>query len=332
MKIIVDAFGGDNAPVEIVKGAVAAINNSPDVTVVLTGKQKEIEAILSECVFNNKQIEIIDCSDVITNDDVPTVAIKEKTQSSLVVAIDRLKSDDEIKALVSAGSTGAVLAGSLLRLGRINGIKRPALAPLLPTIMQGHVMLVDCGANVDCKPEYLCQFAVMGTAYMKYVYGIENPKVGLLSNGTEDKKGNELTKAAFQLLKETPNIHFVGNIEARDNLSGKVDVIVCDGFAGNIALKASEGVSELVFSCMKEEIYKSALCKFGAMLMKPALRRVKKRMDYNQAGGAIFLGVEKIVIKSHGSSRSVAICNSILQAKAMADAGIIEHIKAAVSK
>ena len=237
MKVVVDIYGGDNAPKEIVKGCVQALKENRGFDLVLVGKANEIADLLKEQTVEMSRVEIVDAPDVITNDDVPTTAIRTKKESSLVVALDRVKNDEECIGMVSAGSTGAVLTGSFLKIGRIKGISRPALAPLLPTVDGGNVLLIDCGANVDCKPAMLAQFALMGNAYAKAILNKENPRVALMSNGTEDKKGNELTKEAFGLIKELP-VNFVGNMEARDLLSGDFDVVVCDGFWGNVALKS----------------------------------------------------------------------------------------------
>lgn len=332
MKIVVDAFGGDYSPHEIIDGGILALEKDPELEVVFTGKEKIIRELSSGYTGDKSRIEIIDCSDVITNDDSPTAAIKEKTDSSLVKAFEALKSRDDIVGLVSAGNTGAVLTGSLLKIGRIKGIKRPGLAPIFPTVTGGNVLLIDGGANVDCKSDYLVQFAVMGSEYMKLFYHIENPKVGLLSNGAEDKKGNELTKETFLRLKEMKEIHFIGNVEGRDVLTGNCDVVVADGFAGNVVLKTCEGVSNAIFKLLKKEIYASFRTKLGGALLKPAFRNLSNTMDYNKKGGAVFLGVEKIVLKAHGSTKAEAFSNAVLQAEAMYKAGIIDSIKKAAEK
>ncbi len=253
MKIVVDVYGGDYAPSEILKGAVMALNCEKPISLVLTGKEEEIKKELALLACDMSRVEILNADEVITNDDVPTAAIKNKKNSSLVVALNALKAREDIVGLVSAGSTGAVLAGGIFLLGRIKGVSRPALAPLLPTVTDGNVLLIDCGANVDCKPVNLVDFAVMGSEYMKCVCGVESPRVALLSNGVEDKKGNELNKEAFPLLKAA-DINFVGNMEARDCLSGNYDVLVTDGFAGNIALKSLEGSAVSILSVLKSEI------------------------------------------------------------------------------
>ncbi|MEG1581598.1 MAG: phosphate acyltransferase PlsX [Clostridia bacterium] len=328
MKIVVDAFGGDNAPREIVGGVITAVNLHDDIEVVLTGDKTKIEFELKHFGYTGNKIEICNASEVITNDDIPTLAIKNKKGSSLVVALDMLKNNDDIVGLVSAGSTGAVLAGGLLRIGRLEGVIRPALSPILPTINNGKTLLIDCGANVDSKASYLVQFAVMGSSYMKVMYNMKNPRVALLSNGTEDKKGNELNHEAFELLKETKSINFIGNMEARDILSGNYDVIVTDGFAGNIGLKASEGAIQFVLKQIKTEIYGGGIrSKLGALLLKPVFNKLKSKLDYSQHGGSPFLGIKKLIIKSHGSSKASSIYESIIQIKKLSEGKLIDGIK-----
>ncbi len=332
MKIALDAFGGDNAPYEIVAGGIKALEREGDIELLLTGDEGKIREILKNFVYDEKRVEIINCTEVITNDEAPTVAIRNKKDSSLVVALDALKKREDVSGLVSAGSTGAVLAGGLLRVGRIKGISRPALSPSLPTIKGGNVILTDCGANVDCKPVNLVHFAIMGSLYAKAVYQTENPKVALLSNGTEDKKGNELCHETFPLLKECKYINFIGNMEARDILSGEADVVVTDGFAGNVALKGMEGAIGSVLSLLKGGIKSSFKAKIGYLFMKKVFKGLKGTLDYNSKGGAPFLGIEKAIIKSHGSSKAESIACSVLQAAKMARSGLCEKIKEQVSE
>lgn len=326
MKIVVDIYGGDNAPDEIVKGCMLALDGRSDFSVVMTGQKGEIERCLANYPKTDR-VEVIDATEVITNEDVPTVAIRAKKNSSLVVAFDKVKSDSDCIGMVSAGSTGAVLTGAFLKIGRIQGIIRPALSPLIPTVDGKEVLLIDCGANVDCKPQMLVQFAQMGTAYMKCVKNIAFPRVALLSNGTEDKKGNEFVHECFALLKQEQGINFVGNMEARDIMSGNYDVVVTDGFYGNIALKAIEGTAGAMMKIIKKEITADFVSKIGALLSKKAFKRVKNTMDYNQKGGAPFIGVEKIVIKAHGSSKAQSICGAIYQVLQMNESHLIENIK-----
>ncbi|MBQ9790352.1 MAG: phosphate acyltransferase PlsX [Clostridia bacterium] len=329
MKIIVDAFGGDNAPVEIVKGAVEAVKKLSDVELILTGDEQAIKNILKDEKYDGNRIQIVHAPDVISNDESPTMAIKQKKESSLVVGLDMLKNDESIVGMVSAGSTGAVLAGGLLRVGRIKGILRPALAPLLPNLKGGKTLLIDCGANMDCKPQYLEQFACLGSEYMRNMFGIESPRVAIISVGVEDKKGNAQVHETFELLKNNPNVNFVGNMEARDMLSGDFDVLVADGYVGNVALKATEGAFETIMSVLKSEIMASGLKgKIGGALLKNAFKRIKERMDYTSVGGSPFLGVQKILIKSHGSSKAKTIVAAIEQVKTIHEAGVVDKIKA----
>lgn len=327
MKIIVDGFGGDNAPEAIVEGVILAIEKYDDVNIVLTGDENKLKELVNG--RDKGRIEYIHTTEIITNDDVPTEAIKTKKDSSLVKALDYLKSAEDCVGFVSAGSTGAVLTGATVRVGRIRGITRPALCPILPTVTGGHVLLIDCGANADCKAPMLVQFAVMGTAYAKAVLGKENPRVALLSNGTEDKKGNEMTHEAFGLLKECESINFVGNMEAREILSGDYDVVVSDGFSGNVALKSCEGTAITVLKLLKQGIMEGGLrAKLGYLLLKPVFKKLKKVLDYGESGGAALLGLIKPVIKSHGASKATSICASIGQVRDMHNGEIIEKIKA----
>lgn len=328
MKIVLDAFGGDNAPGAIVRGGVAALAEFPDFGIIFTGKKDEIEKILDDCCAPRlrERIEIIDCDECITNDESPTAAIRQKKNSSLVVGMRALKERDDVQAFVSAGSTGAILTGGVLILGRIKGISRPSLAPILPTVTDGNVILIDCGANADCKPVNLVHFAVMGSNYMKSVHGIKNPRVALLSNGTEDHKGNMLTQETFGILKNIECINFTGNMEARDILSGNYDVVVADGFNGNVALKSLEGMSGAMVKLIKRGIKESFTAKIGALFMKKVFASLKAKLDYTSAGGAIFLGVNGVVIKAHGSSKEDAIKGAVLQARSAVSDKVVENI------
>lgn len=331
MKIVIDIFGGDNAPVEIVKGCVEAMEERPELEMIMTGDEAQIKAELDKYKLDPARVEIVDAKEVITNDDVPTTAIRKKKDSSLVKALDIVKNRADVVGMISAGSTGAVLSGAIFNVGRIEGVSRPALAPILPTKKGTEVCLVDCGANVDCRPEYLVQFALMGISYMRAVYGIENPRVGLVSVGVEDHKGNELTKEVFTRLKALP-INFMGNMEARDALTGEYDVLVCDGFVGNVLLKSVEGTAGVVMSMIKKEIMSSASAKFGALFMKKAFKHLKYDMDYNTKGGAPFLGIEKIIVKAHGASNDVAIRAAVMQVMKMADGNLVQNIKNELKK
>ncbi len=331
MKIVVDAFGGDNAPVEIIKGCVNALNNYSELNVVLCGDDSRINAELKNYKVDLNRITVIHAPDVISNDESPTMAIKTKKQSSLVVAFDTLKQDDGVIGLVSAGSTGAVLTGGVLKIGRMQNVLRPALAPLLPTVTGGEVCLIDCGANVDCTPEFLAQFAVMGVSYMKTIKGIKDPRVALVSVGVEDHKGNAQSKATFELLKQLP-INFVGNMEARDALSGDYDVLVCDGFVGNVLLKSVEGTALMVMKLLKNAVMESGSAKFGYLFMKKAFKKLKGAMDYNSKGGSPFLGANKLIVKAHGSSNAVSIEACIKQVIEMHKSGLIESLKSQINE
>ncbi|MCL2630917.1 MAG: phosphate acyltransferase PlsX [Firmicutes bacterium] len=328
MKIILDAFGGDNSPKEIIKGALLSLSEASGFSVVLVGNEDIIKSELKECApYDESRIEIIHANSVITNDDIPTEAIRRKKDSSLVKCFEVLNTDADAGCLISAGSTGAVLTGAVLLVRRLKGIMRPALAPILPTANGKSVILIDCGANTDSKAINLVQFASLGTLYAKTALGAENPRIALLSNGSEDGKGNELTKEAFLLLKEKSDLNFKGNAEAREILSGDYEVVVSDGFAGNVALKACEGTAITVFKILKQGIVNGGLrAKLGYLLLKPVFKKLAKTMDYSNNGGALLLGLQKLVIKSHGSSKAQSIKASIIQAKNLLDKDIVGKI------
>lgn len=328
MKIVVDAFGGDYAPQEIVAGAVKALQANDKLKVVLVGDKDKITEILQNLVFVSDRLEIVHAPDIVTNDDVPTVAIRTKKTSSIVVAYDYLKQNEDAVALVSAGSTGATLTGAVLKLGRIKNVSRPALAPVLPTVNDGQVMLLDCGANAECKAENLLHFGVMGNEYMKAM-GVKKPRIGLLNIGTEEEKGSEMIKEAFELLKNS-GLNFVGNIEARDVMRGNVDVVVADGFSGNVCLKTIEGTAEILFGEIKSLTRASLKTKIGALLLKKGLIGLKKKYDYKKVGGAPLLGVTKIVLKCHGNSKADSVATTIEQAYTLAKNKMIEKVSKAV--
>ena len=326
MKVVVDAFGGDNSPQAVVDGVLAALKKRADLFVVLVGDKAKLETLVGE----NDRIEIVDAPDVITNDDQPTLAIRQKKDSSLVRAFDVLKEQDDVIGLVSAGNTGAVLTGAILKIGRIKGISRPALCAVLPTIVDRPVMLCDCGSNVDCKTEHLLHFAIMASAYYSVLQNEKTPRVGLLNNGTEEHKGNELTKETFVELKNMP-INFVGNVEAREIMSGDVDVIVADGFAGNVMLKTLEGAAKGMGELIKADAKRNIFSVLGALLMG-RFKRIKKKMDINRYGGAPFLGCKKLVVKTHGSANADNFCNTILQVVQMHESGLNDKIEALVTE
>ena len=331
MKVIVDAFGGDYSPEETVLGAIDALNAKSSLTVVLTGDESRISDVLKGQSYDASRLTVVNAPDVVTNNDVPTDAVRTKKESSLVKGLELLATDDEAQAFVSTGATGVVLVGAYMKIGRIKGISRPALAPSLPTVKGKPVILCDCGANVDCKPLNILHFAIMASAFSSAVTDTVKPVVGLLSNGAEAKKGNELNKEAYALLSECPHIDFKGNCEARDLLSGDFDVVVCDGFNGNIALKSAEGTAGAIFSVLMDGINKGGLrAKLGALLLKPVLKGVKNKMDYNSQGGACFLGLNKVVVKAHGAAKRKSVCAAILQARKLAKSGVVEKIRAYV--
>jgi len=313
IKIVIDTLGGDNGLSAVVEGTIKAIAENKDIHAILVGPNEEIKKELSNYKYNENQISIINANDEITCNDVPTIAIKRKKESSLVIALDTLKANDDINALVTVGSTGAVLSGAVLKIGRINGVKRPAFCPILPTINNRIVAICDSGANADCDPLYLQQFAIMGSLYLEKTFNIKNPKVALLNIGTEEEKGDLLRKETFKLLKST-NINFVGNMESRDLLSGSYDLVVCDGFSGNVLLKSTEGACLELLKLIKKSFTSTFKAKLGALLLKNKVYEIKNMMDYNNYGGAVMLGVAKTIIKGHGSSKSTAIYNCILQA------------------
>lgn len=329
MKIVIDAFGGDNAPKEIIEGVLLGAQKHADIDFVLCGDKQKIESILNS--RDGGKFTIVDAPEIITNDDMPTEAIRKKENSSLVKAFDILKNDEDAIAMVSAGSTGAILTGAIMKIGRIKGISRPALAPILPTKLPNKdVLLIDSGANVDCKPINLQHFALMGSAYYSILYGEANPKVGLLSNGAEEHKGNELTKEAYPLLKQAP-VNFIGNVEARDYMSGSVDVMVAEGFAGNVLLKASEGAVLAVLSLLKRSIKSHLSSKIGALFMSKTFKELKGRIDVlGKHGGSPFLGCKKLVMKNHGSSNRNNIASSIDQAILLHQNKLIEKIEKAL--
>ncbi len=327
MKIVLDGQGGDY-PEQAVLGAIQAVEKHKDLEIVICGKESEITQVLANNYKGNK-ITICDCSEVITNDDVPTIAVREKKDSSMVKALRMAKEDSSIDGVVSSGNTGALLTASLFIAKRIKGISRPCLAPSLPTAVDGKCfVLVDCGANADCKPINLQHFAIMGSCYVESLFGVQNPTVAILSNGQEKGKGNELVKETYPILEGTKSINFVGNVEARDILSGDYDVVVCDGFSGNVALKTIEGTALCVMKMIKDSIKNGSLLqKIGGLLIKPAVRKLKSTMDVNEQAGGTVLGVDGIIVKAHGSSKQASICRCIEQAMLLINNNIVQKIK-----
>jgi len=329
IKIAVDAFGGDNAPAAVVEGSAAALERFSDIEIILCGDKEKVEAELNKHSFDKNRISILHAPEVIGCDEAPVMAVRRKKESSLVKAMELVR-DGSADCIVSAGSTGAVLAGGTFIIKRIPGVKRPALGVAIPSAT-GCVLIMDCGANVDCKPSYLQQFAIMASAYMKDVMGVENPCIGLLNNGAEAEKGNELTKAAYKLLETSP-INFAGNCEAREILSGDFDAVVCDGFDGNIVLKYTEGLASTLVDMLKKELMADTKSKIGALLAKPAFRRFKKIMDYTEYGGAPLMGIDGGVIKAHGSSNAKAFAAAIGQARNFAMGNANEFIRSAIAE
>ena len=329
IKVAVDAMGGDNAPVETVKGAVEAVNESGKIRVYLVGQQDPLEKELARYTYQKEQIEVVHASEIIETAEPPVMAIRKKKDSSLVKALNLVK-DGTCDAFVSAGSTGATLVGGQVIVGRIKGVERPPLAPLIPTAA-GCSLLIDCGANVDARASHLVQFAKMGSIYMEYVMGVKNPRVGLVNIGAEEEKGNALVKETFPLLKNCPDINFIGSVEARDVPAGAADVVVCEAFVGNVLLKTYEGVGLTLISKVKEGMMTSLRSKIGALLVKPALKTTLKAFDLEQYGGAPLLGLKGLVVKTHGSSKANEIKNSILQCITFTEQKINEKIREKVA-
>lgn len=328
--VAVDAMGGDNAPKELVKGSVEAVLECGNLLVRLFGDKDAIENELAKYEYNKEQIEIVHTTEIIGTGEHPVEAIRKKKDSSLVVGLKSIK-EGTTDAFVSAGSSGAILVGGQTLVGRIKGIERPPLAPLIPTA-KGVSLLIDCGANVDAKPSYLVQFAKIGTIYMESIVGIENPKVALVNIGAEEEKGNALTKETYQLLKGCPDINFIGNIEAREIPNGDVDIIVCDAFVGNVILKLYEGLASTLIGKIKGGLMSSFKSKIGAILIKPALKKTLKSFQADKYGGAPLLGLKGLVVKTHGNSKSADVKNSILNAIKFKEQNINEKIKEHITK
>lgn len=323
--VALDAMGGDNAPVEIVKGAVNALARSSSIKIYLIGKETEIKKELDKYTYEAEKIQVIHAEEVIETSEPPVNAIRKKKNSSIVIGMNLVK-NKEADAFISAGSSGAILVGGQVIVGRIKGIERPPLAPLIPT-KDGVSLLVDCGANVDARATHLVQFARMGSIYMKHVVGIENPRVAIVNIGAEEEKGNALVKEAFPLLKNVTDINFIGSIEAREIPSGYADVIVCEAFTGNVILKLYEGLGATLIGKVKEGLMSTLRSKIGAILIKPALKKTLKTFQADEYGGAPLLGLNGLVVKTHGSSKSIEITNAILQCIAFKEQDINGKIK-----
>ncbi|MBE5881277.1 MAG: phosphate acyltransferase PlsX [Lachnospiraceae bacterium] len=327
VKVVVDAMGGDNAPEQVVKGAVEALKESEKVFVYLVGREEAVNEELAKYEYDKERVEVVNATEVIEMAEAPVNAIRSKKDSSIVKGMNMVR-NGEADAFVSAGSTGAVLVGGQVLIGRIKGVERPPLAPLIPTDNErGCSLLIDCGANVDARPSNLVQFAKMGSIYMESVMGVKNPTVGIVNNGAEEEKGNALVKETFPLLKACPDINFVGSVEARDIPAGVVDVIVCEAFVGNVVLKTFEGVGQTLIKKIKRGMMSTTRSKIGALLVKPALKETLSTFDLEQYGGAPMLGLKGLVVKTHGSSMSGEIKNSILQCLTFKEQNINEKIK-----
>ncbi len=324
VKIAVDCMGGDNAPKEIVKGCVEALKTGDD-KLILVGVKSVIEAELGNYNYDKSRIEIVEASEVIGTDEVPTVAIRKKKNSSMVVGLNLVKAG-KADSFISAGNTGALLTGATVIVGRIKGVERPCLATLFPTEKGRPALLLDVGANTDCKPSYLVQFAHMGSIYFENVMGTKNPRVGIINIGVEEEKGDQLTKEAHQLLKET-DLNFIGNVEARDIMKRPADVMVCDGFVGNIILKFGEGMANTLFHLIKQAVMERFLSKIGALLCLGALKDLAKTMDYTDVNGAPFLGLNALVVKAHGASDSKAIVGAVNMCRSFIKNDIVNKIK-----
>ncbi len=330
-KIIVDGMGGDNAPASTCAGVARALNEDKELYIILTGQKDKLQSCLGGLSYPADRLEIVDCPDVIDMNDIPTEAVKKKN-SSLMQAFWMLKKQDDVAALVTAGSTGATIVGGQLILGRIRGIKRPALTPAVPNVNGKMVVLCDCGANAECKPSMLCQFALMGSAYSTVGLGVKQPKVGLLNNGAEEHKGDPVHQQAYKYLKQMKGINFVGNIEGRDINTADIDVVVSDGFSGNIALKTMEGTAKMILKTMKKQLMADTRSKIGALLCKKAINRMRADLDFEAAGGAMLLGVKKVVVKNHGSSSAISICNAVHKAAQLYRSGLIQKVESLIEQ
>ncbi len=325
VSVALDAMGGDNAPGETVAGAVDAVNKKDNIIVYLVGNEDAVKKELEKYEYPIERIKITGSTQVIETGEPPVMAIRTKKDSSIVVGLNLVK-NGTCDAFISAGSSGAVLVGGQLIVGRIRGVERPPLAPLIPT-SNGVSLLVDCGANVDARPSHLLQFAKMGSIYMEYVMGVKNPKVAILNIGAEEEKGNALVKETYPMLKACPDINFIGSIEARNIPMGDADVIVCEAFAGNVALKMYEGVGSVLLSQIKEALMSSFVSKIGALLIKGSLKKTLKKFDASEYGGAPLLGLNGLVVKTHGSAKRKEVTNSIIQCVTFKEQKINDRIK-----
>ncbi len=317
IKIVLDCYGGDHGPAACVDGGLAALAAVPDLYLILSGDGDELRKLLEDKKYDASRVEILHAPQVIGCDEKPTDVIRLKRDSSMIKAIRLLRDDDSVAAMVSTGSTGALVAAALTRIGRLRGVIRPSFCPVMPTMNGGIVGVCDSGANVEVTAEHLRQFAIMASLYMENVYGVSNPRVALLNVGKEAEKGDEIRQKAYQLLSDTQELNFVGNMESRDLLSGNYDVVVCDGFSGNVLVKATEGAAIELLKKLKKDIYSRFIYKLGAALMARMFKEEKEFMNYQNYGGSVLLGTSKVVVKGHGSSKAVAVRKCIEQAYRM---------------
>lgn len=325
MKIVVDSMGGDRGTEEVVKGIKLALEENKQLKIISVGKKDLLEKLFNETDYDKSRVEIINADEVIEMTDEPIFSVKTKKNSSMNIALELVKNGVG-DAIVSAGNTGALITASQLKLKRMKGILRPAIATVFPS-QKGKIIFMDVGANADTKPEFINQFAIIGSKFSEEILNIENPKVGLLNIGSEEGKGNELTREAYNLLKENKKINFIGNIESREMMLGEAQVIVSDGFTGNMVLKASEGMGKYIFTLLKKEIEKSLLAKIGILFLKKSLLNIKNKVDSSEYGGALFLGLNKIAIKAHGNSDAIGFKNAIKVANEFAENGFIDKLK-----
>ena len=328
VKIIVDCLGGDKSPSANVEGALSALKKHDDLYIIFTGDERTIIPEIKKTGFeSNDRYEIVHAPEVITGDDKPTDAIRMKRESSMIKGIKILRDNDDVNGMVSSGATGALVAAATLRIGRIENVRRPAFCPILPTMDGGIVGITDSGANMNVTPDMLLQFAVMGSDYLKAAFGIEDPRVALLNVGTESEKGDDLRKEAYPLFSECNKIKFAGNMESRDLLTGKYDLVVCDGFSGNVLIKSTEGACLEMLKMLKRDIYSSVKYKIGASFMKKMFDKERQFMNYKNYGGSVLLGTEKIIVKGHGSSNATSFAICIDQAYRMQSCGLNENIR-----
>ena len=332
IKILVDCFGGDHCPEAPVAGALAALAANPDLYLILTGDEARLKAELAGKTYDAARLEIVHAPEVIGCDEKPTDVIRLKRNSSMMKAIILLRDRDDIAALVSTGSTGALVTGALVRLGRIPGVIRPAFCPILPTMAGGIVGICDSGANVEVTPAHLRQFAIMASLYLENVYDVARPRTALLNVGKEAEKGDTIRQETYRLLQETPSVNFVGNMESRDFLSGNYDLVVADGFSGNVLVKSTEGTALELLKKLKKDIYSRPIYKLGALLMKRMFQEEKEFMNYQNYGGSVLLGTQKVVVKGHGSSRAVAVEKCIEQAWRMETSRLAAKIETEIAR